>query len=317
MCAPLPASKSIAANSNSWSSLLFQSGHNYLQSIEVTNDVGDVNDASEPLYPLSGGAPAYSETIACDVVSWSNYVCGITNQNGAVINVPTNIVPAANSDHHASIADYARGGEEDFWLFPTSGLTNNGTIHVGGAGFCPWSGDGTNCSGATATSIATSLGGIDPVDLQNAESSATGSLPVAISVSALCADPSYVYPAVGSDGSNTNGSSACSGYTGSGQRPPEGTRAYLDKSDADIDATNNAPYVKAILRTMDRDHLGMTVTDTNWSGAPGLAPQYRKGDWSFARSEAGLSLSGTVSLPITTNGIDLSTAVRFCSNGTC
>jgi hypothetical protein len=319
MCSPLPATKAVASNSGAWASLLFQSGHDALQSIEVTNStayVNDVNDGSEPLYPLQAGTPAYTETIACNVVSWSAYVCGLTNQNGAVISVPANLVPASNSDHHASIADYLRGGEEDFWLFPTGGLTNNGTLNVGGAGFCSWSGDGTNCSGSTATNIATSLGGIDPADLKAAEASG-GTLPYAISVSALCADPSYVYPATASDGSNTNSSSACSGHTGPGQRPPEGTRGFLNLTDAQVNATNNAPYVKVILRTMDAQHLGFTVTDTNWSGAPGLAPQYRKGDWTFAESEAGLPTSGVVSLPVTTNGINLSTQTVFCSNGTC
>lgn len=317
MCSPLPSNKSVSPNSSSWSSLLFQPGRDTIQGIEVTVDPSDINDGNEPLFPLVAGQPSYRETIACDVVSWSSWVCGLTNQNDTVISVPTNMRPAGNSDHHASIADYTRGGEEDFWLLSRDVLVEGGTLHVGGGGFCPWSGDGTNCSGSTATRLATSLGGIDPIDVRNAERSPNGTLPYALSVTALCADPSSVWPATASDGSNTDTTPACFGHTGSGQRPPEGTRVYLDKNDAEINMTNNAPYVKTILRTMDRDHLGMTITDTNWAGGPGLAPQYRRGDWAFAEVEAGLPTSGTVLLPITTNGIDLRSDVKFCSNGTC
>ncbi len=126
-----------------------------------------------------------------------------------------------------------------------------------------------------------------------------------------------MFPATYSDGSNTNGSSACSGHTYSGARPPEGTRWFIDMSDADINATNNAPYVKALLRTMDREHFGGIISDTNWSGAPGLTPQYDRGDFSFAAVEAGMPPQAYAQVPFTLNGISLRDTVKFCSNGSC
>lgn len=318
MCVPLPATKAVALASGAWASLLFQSGHDALQHIEVTTDDSDGNDGSEPLYMRTADTQNVAVTIHCDLFPWSAHSCASSDSDGATMQIPEVLRSAPNSDHHASIDDRVRGGEVDFWVFPTGAPPTD--AHVGGAGFCSYAGDGTNCSGATATNIATSLGGIDPVVVRGAESDAHGALPYAISVSALCADPSWVFPATYSDGSNTDGSSACANHTGTGQRPPEGTRGFIDRSDADIDATSNAPYVKVILRTMDREHLGFTITDTNWSGAPGLAPEYRTSSptaWGFALAEAGLGSSGTEQLPITTNGIDLSTDVKFCSNGTC
>jgi hypothetical protein len=46
-------------------------------------------------------------------------------------------------------------------------------------------------------------------------------------------------------------------------------------------------------------------------------PQFNRGDYSFAAAEAGISYGTDVLLPITTNGINLATAVQYCSNGTC
>ncbi len=318
MCAPLPLVKAVASNSNSWAALLFQDGRNAFQHIEVTTDPNDRDDGSEPLYTLDATTPSVLVTIECDVVSWSAATCAKSHMRGTTIRVPAALRAAPNSDHHASIEDTIRGGEVDFWLFPTGEPSSR--AHVGGAGFCPWSGNGTDCSGSTATNIATSLGGIDPVAVRAAENDPHGTLPYSVSVTALCADPSWVFPATYSDGSNTNGTPACAGHTGPGQRPPEGTRGFIDRSDSEIDATANAPYAKVILRTMDREHLGFTLTDTNWAGGPGLAPQYRTSSpaaWGFALREAGLGSSGTVRLPITTHGIDLRADVKFCSNGTC
>jgi hypothetical protein len=123
-----------------------------------------------------------------------------------------------------------------------------------------------------------------------------------------------VYPATFSDGGNTDATPACKGALGANGRPPEGTRFFLDMSDADVNATSNAPYVKVVLRTLDREHYGGTITDTNWSGAPGLAFGFLREGWSALARERPLF---TRDLPITTNGIDLATKLRFCTNGTC
>ena len=219
-------------------------------------------------------------------------------------------------DHHLLWDDFADNGEVDLWDADQPG--NGSTLHVGGGGFCQWGTDGTGCSGSTATQIDTSLGGVDAALLQAAESDPHGTLPYALAVAGLCNDPTFVYPAKASDGSNSDGAPACSGHTGPGQRPPEGTRWFLALHDADINATNNAPYVKVLLRTLDEDHYGATIVDTNWNYAPeGYQLQFNRGNYAFAAAEAGIPYGADVGLPITTNGINLSTAVKFCSNGTC
>lgn len=313
MCRPIPANPAVAPNSSSWSALEFQTGHDYFAPMNL----GLIGETSEPLTDLPVGAASVTLPLACDVVSYAQYECTSHGlPKGSTFPVPMSLYTALGSDHHCSVDDHAKQGEFDGWECPSPAVFS-GTMHVGGAGFCPWSGDGTNCSGSTATNIATSLGGIDENDLNAAEADPVhGSLPYAISTATLCADPSSVYPATASDGQNTNYSSACAGHIGSGGRPPEGTRWFLSETDAQIDATNNLPYVKAILRTMDREHMGGVITDTNWSGAPGLSPAFRHQPFAQAKSEAGV-FGLSYQLPITTNGINLQTDVIFCSNGTC
>lgn len=323
MCHALPPSPAIASQSSAWSTLEFGGGRNSIGGLQISNAANpytDTWDNSEPRYELPVGAPSEQQTISCDKAAWSNWLCGQTKMNGKVVNIPQGVQPQGGGDHHFAYDDFANNGEQDFWdsSMPSA---NGGVLHVGGAGFCAWGTDGTNCSGSTATNIATSMGGIDAVLLHAAEADAQhGSLPFALSTSEVCNDvsTSFVYPATASDGDNSNSAPACAGHTGAGQRPPEGTRWFLAMHDADVNATNNAPYVKVLLRTMDEDHFGGVITDTNWSGSSaGLLPQFNRGDYSFAAAEAGISYGTDVMLPITTNGIDLSTAIEYCSNGTC
>ncbi len=322
MCSRVPSTPALSPSSAAWAALLFQPGHDAFGALGTgaasspSAAFSDPNDGSEPLDHLVPGAPTIAQTIDCDVVAWGTAVCAKTGLQGRVLNVPAGMVPAGNSDHHYSYDDATAGGEYDFWLAPMPGA-NGATMHVGGAGFCRWGGDGTACSDATATNIATSLGGLDAPTLATAESDPHGTLGYAVAVSALCADTSFVYPANASDGANTNGSAACAAALAPGARPPEGVRWYLDKSDAEIDATPNAPYVKVVLRTMDREHYGGTIVDTNWSGAPGFSLSAHRGDYRFAAIEAGSGTGNDAPFPITTLGIDLRADVRFCSNGTC
>jgi hypothetical protein len=312
MCKPLPSSPAIAANSAAWAALLFQAGHDGFSGISA-----GTSEESEPLTYLGLTDPFVTLTLACTKETYSPGTCATHGlPDGSAQQIPLDIFVSQGSDHHAAVDDVSLGGERDYWLAPYPVAPLPTLWAVGGAGFCSWSSDGTNCSGSTATNIATSLGGISQADLTAAEASPNGSLPYAISVSALCADPSFVYPASSSDGSNTNTSTACVGATGSGQRPPEGTRGFLALTDAAINATTNAPYVKAILRTMDAQHMGFTITDTDWPGSQGLNPAYRHDSFAPQAAEIGIT-SPNFTLPITTNGFDLATVVRFCSNGSC
>jgi hypothetical protein len=317
-CSPLPANPAIAPNSTAWSALEFQPGHaGNLGNI----DQGGSNEPSEPVSTLNVGDPTVAMTISCDTQTYSLGTCsrfGIPN--GSVQLLPPGAYVETNADGHLSVESVPLGGEIDFWNITSAGKpipSTPGILHLGGAGFCKWSSDGTNCSGSTATNIATPIGGIRGDALQAGEADPIhGTLGYAISVALLCGDPTWVYPATFSDGSNTNASSACVGHTGAGARPPEGTRGFLKLHDADINATSNLPYVKVILRTIDEDHYGTIATDTNWSGAPGISVAYGHGGFAFAAKEAGIT-STTYQLPVTVNGIDLATQFAWCSNGTC
>ncbi len=312
MCKPLPANPSASTSSAAWAALLFQSGHNSIAGFSIGN-----GDEGEPITFLGVHDPYVALTLQCNKQTYSPGTCATHgNPDGSMQKIPLNIFVSTGSDHHAAISSVELQGDVYYWLAPSPPVLTGSAWPVGGAGFCPWSGDGTNCSGSTATNIATSLGGITSDALNAAEADPVhGVLPYAISTSALCADPTFVFPATSSDGSNTNSSSACAGHTAAGQRPPEGTRWFLPYTDEQIDATSNLPYVKAILRTMDEQHYGGLVTDTNWWGAPGLAVQYAQGDYS--KQEAEVGAKGTsFTLPITTNGVDL-TKIVFCTNGTC
>jgi hypothetical protein len=145
-------------------------------------------------------------------------------------------------------------------------------------------------------------------------------LPHALSVGVLCddIDANFFYPATASDGTTSNSTPGCAGHLGTGQRPPGGTRWFLAMHDAAVNATSNLPWVKVILRTIDEDHYGGVVLGTVWYQAPeGISFEFQRGNWAFAAAEAGVAYGTDVYLPITTNGIDLSKSIEFCTNGTC
>ncbi|MBD5604703.1 MAG: hypothetical protein IAI48_06375 [Candidatus Eremiobacteraeota bacterium] len=319
MCRPLPANPQVSPYSAAWAAQQAQPGRPPAFASfgsSTAPQPGDRSDGSFPLYADAGPGNSIVHVVRCEGVSYSAFICEKNHVAGIRVRIPRGAFPQGNADHHLSIEDDAAKTEFDFWgaSAPSDDPESPLVALTGGA--CPYDGDGTDCSGSTATGIATSLGAIDPHALVRAEASPHGTLPYAIATSALCASPTWVYPATFSDGSNTDKTPACRDGLGANGRPPEGVRYFLDVSDAEVDATANAPYVKALLRTLDREHFGGTLTDTNWSGAPGLAFGFLRGDdWSALAREAGVSAAG--GLPMTTNGIDLAKKLRFCTNGTC
>jgi hypothetical protein len=326
MCQALPASPSLAGSSGSWAAVELQPGKSSFGEIQVSNAANLYADAFEDSYPLENepvGSATIKQTVACDNVSWSYSICSSTGMNGKVVNVPANMVPEGATDHHFSYNDHVNNGEVDFWDANGPPYNNDGgTLHVGGAGFCAWGGTGTGCSGSTATNIDTALaGGIDAALTQAAEADPVhGHLPYALGATAMCVDISadFDYPATGSDGTNTNATPACSGHLNAGGRPPEGVRWFLAIHDADVNATNNVPFVKVLLRTMDEDHFGGTITDSNWSGtSAGLQLLFHRGNYAFAAAEEGIYYGTDVGIPVTSNGINLASTVKFCKNGTC
>ncbi len=318
MCRPLPQKPNVSPYSAAWVALQAQPGRApEFAKLQVTfgpTRPGDSYDTSYPVYSDAGIASSVVHVVRCSGVAWSAYVCGRTKMEGARVRFPRGAFPEGNQDGHLSLEDDVAKREYDFWGASMPSDVPDSPFATLAAGQCPYDGDGTDCSGSTATNIATSLGAIDPRDIVAAEADPHGTLPSAIDAAALCASRTWVYPATSSDGGNTDATPACRGALGPNGRPPEGTRFFLDLSDADVNATSNAPYVKVVLRTLDREHFGGTITDTNWSGAPGLAFGFVRDGWSALANDRPWFQRG---LPITTNGIDLTKSLRFCTNGTC
>jgi hypothetical protein len=319
MCRPLPANPSVSSSSGRWAALEFQTGRSKFGDLQQSNAVDpflDSWDASDPVYSLAPGVATIAQVIDCNLVSYGPTKCRQFGLEDTTLNVPAGMEPEGNADHHYSFDSATAGGEYDFWLSNApSGA--GGTLHMGTAGFCKWGTDGTGCSDATAGQIVTSLGGLDPTLIANAEGNPSGTLGYALSSAALCADTTWVYPATQSDGADTNATSACAGSTAAGGRPPEGTRWFINATDATIDALSIPAYAKVILRTADVQHYGGVIVGTNWSGAPGLSIAVHRGNYNFMATEAGIPITTDIDIPLYSNGLNLATAVEFCTNGTC
>lgn len=320
VCHTLPAHPNVSRYSGAWAALEFQSGRAYVPGFSTKpggSPYYDSRDNSDPpLDELKSGGASISATIACDARSYSAWTCSAHHIGGKTIKLPSGFQPAGNSDHHYSFNDDAGQQEYDFWLVENL-PSNGGKLHMGGGGVCPWSGDGTGCSGSNATNIAGSLGSISEADFVKANTGWHGSFGHAIALQALCTDPSHVYPADASDGSTSNGYSACAGHTGANARPPEGTRVFLDMSDDQVNAMNLPAYNRAWWRTMDREHEGGFINDTTWSGGPGFSASYQRDDFSAQARQAGVNPVPYANIPINLGSIDMKNDIKFCANGTC
>ncbi len=327
MCHTLPAIPSVSSQSAGWVVTEFAQGRTGLQALQIStvaNPFEDTGDNSEPRYELYPGNATVPRVVLCNKEIYSHNTCAATNMNGRVVYTPPLVFPEGGSDHHFAYDDFINGWEVDFWLSDLPAPTG-GNLSVGGAGICVWGSPGTGCSGSTATSLDTSMGGINADLLQASESDPVhGSLPYAISTAEVCNDISanFVYPATSSDGDNADQGCANSGagYGVSGQGPPEGTRWFLALHDAQVNTISGIkPFQAVILRTLDEDHYGGTITDTNWNGSSwAFFPQFNRGNYSFAAAEAGVSYNQQdVTIPLVPQGFNVQPYVRFCSNGTC
>jgi hypothetical protein len=331
ICRPLPHDPVVSPYSRAWADAEFQSGRDRLPSfnantgIDALHPFEQTKDGSDPPVGHAFAGHTVAQVVVCDRVPWGEHICSAQKLSGATVRFPQGAEPAGNSDHHYTWLDDEKRGNWDCWLCnrPT---TPGAQIHVGGLGFCPWDkttpgdelGTGTDCSNATATNIETTLGSVAQTDFTAAEADPEhGTFGHAIAFSALCADPSFVAPASASDGANTNGTAACAKFLGAHQRPPEGTRVYLAMSDREVDALSLPAYDKAFLRTLDREHYGGIVTDTNWSGAQGLSPAFRRDDFGAEAKEAGVVPAPFAQIPLELGSIDLGRDMRFCASGDC
>jgi hypothetical protein len=258
-----------------------------------------------PIYQNNNG-PAYK--IHC-TESWGT--CSIEGQSIRLLSgmLPEGATPSGCSgDCHLAFIN--NGNEYDLWAtqWPPSGQT----LNVGWGGVCSLSGPGYSSCASTATGTALSQGIVRASDLLLAAQNG-GTLPYALQAAVNCSD-GHVAPFTGSDGH-------CSGGA------PQGERAYLALHDSDINATSLSAIAKALLRTVDEDHYGMIVTDTN-GGASGFSLQEENdttytalglpGPWVSqfvpeAQNE-GLSVTDynnlyTVTIPF--DGIDLQDDMKF------
>jgi hypothetical protein len=234
---------------------------------------GTFNVTTDP--SLNYGFPIYIDhdgtntpvTIHC-TVQYGGIDCPV---EGLTVNIDTRMVPqsggcrtaSCDQDFHLGLIDTAAGYEYDFWQarWPPS----NGVLTVSRGGKCLLSGNGftdpeyggpswnAGCV-ADASGTPLSMGPVRAKDLLAAVAAGgTSSLPMALNYAFACNGKVSQLPApfLGS------GDGTCDGYA------PEGSRLYLAMHDADINALGLPAITSVMLRTMDEDHFGAIVVDTD------------------------------------------------------
>jgi hypothetical protein len=240
----IPPNPSVNPHTAAWLARLGTITLNKLQFPE--NAAGEASDYGFPIYHMSsiaaGGVPL---KVHC-TEPW-----GTCNAEGKTVYVDMREKPEdgglPNTDSHLTLMDRTAGKEYDFWA--TQWPPKNGRLDVGWGGDCSLAGNGYDGCNATASGTPLSIGIVRASDLLLAIKSPTGTLPYALQAATKCND-GFVAPATRTDGSKAG----C---------PPEGSRLYLAMHDAEVDATSVSAIEKAILRTLDEDHYGMFITDTN------------------------------------------------------
>jgi hypothetical protein len=214
----------------------------------------------------------------------TNYGCPV----GVSFGIPANMLTAGDTDHHGIIIKTTEstgghtGYEVDFWgdgSLSTRSVPTSGNWTVAALGACSLNGDGTACSDSYAANMAGSLGLVRGEDIMYCLTGAGASnsscvLPYALRIALKCNGTNSTYPASASDGQcgaggttgNSNGDSA---------RVPEGTRGYINETDAQVNAESIADFQKVIRRTMDKQHYGFFDGDSSYGGAPGISLQYQ------------------------------------------
>jgi hypothetical protein len=298
--------------------------------------------ASEPVYYTHGGGVDMTLSCGAQGVSWGVSDCAshgnqngngqYVNLNGATLNFPPKFVIETAGDAHMSRIDSSFGDEFNAWAsIEPSNISNGQTFDVGSAGLCDLHGDGTGCSGSTATNIPYSLGLVKAEDilacLDSGDPSCT--LPYAVAWTPICNSNRFIYPATWSDGQ-------CFGYPGGppadSLRPPEGARGFLALTDAQVNALNVPDYAKVYLRTIDQEHFGFVDTDSGWSKGMGYASQ-GQGTWPYdvygnpdpwatlaARVGVTQGSDGSYSFPLNATQIDTLQQIKWClptSSGLC
>jgi hypothetical protein len=201
-----------------------------------TADTAD--DWSHPIYFSRPTDPTY--TVRC-TDPWCNV-------DGMRVQIPAQARPAGGGDGHLAVIDQQSGWEYDFWQVqqkPAAG----GILVVTSGGRTRVDGDGRG-AGATASGFGLAAGTIRPAEL------AAGQIDHALFMAVKCTNGTSVWPA----DPNNHGRSCSEIGLPDANAPAMGQHFFLDMSDAQIDALNEPPWEKTILRAMAR--YGMFVGDT-------------------------------------------------------
>jgi hypothetical protein len=239
----LPPNPGVDPNTAAW---LAQTGAGLGRFQFARNAGGLGEDYTIPIYMGRAGDPNLIAVHVHCTEPW-----GRCKTEGSTVHVDPRALPEdggrEHADSHFAVIDEAERKEYDFW--GTRWPPQNGQLTIAWGGVCSLDGDGYDGCSATATGTPLSLGIARVKDILAARSSPHGTLPYAMAVAVRCAN-GRAGPVIGSDGHEPG----C---------PPEGARLYLDMSDDEVDASQASPIAKVLLRTIDRDHYGMIVTDIN------------------------------------------------------
>ncbi len=252
----IPHDPSVNPNSSAWLARLGTLSLGKFQfAAPGASDISQ--DYGYPIYPMSARAPGAMRVRIHCTAGWGR--CGV---EGQTVYVTPRELPedggAPGEDSHLTLIDAEARVEYD--LFGVLWPPKDGTLTAAWGGPCALDGDGYDGHGcgATATGTPLSIGIIRARDLLLAAKTPNGALPYALQTAVKCTN-GKVPPMTGSDG-HTAG---CA---------PQGSRVYLAMHDAQVDAGSDSPIEKALLRTIDEDHFGMIISDTN-GGQDGFSLQ--------------------------------------------
>jgi hypothetical protein len=198
------------------------------------------SDWVHPYYFSAADDPVF--TIHC-LKTW-----GTCEVEGMKVRIPDAARPAGGGDGHMAVVDQAGGWEYDFWQVKSK-PQGGGTITISWGGRTAIGTPDADGLGSDANAAHYGLlGGI--IRYQEI---AAGHIDHALFLIIKCDGGGIVYPASGKGSACADGSVA----------PQEGSRVFLDMSDAEIDALEAPLWKKAIFRALA--HYGAFVGDTGGS----------------------------------------------------
>ncbi|GAC1351054.1 MAG: hypothetical protein NVS3B20_00270 [Polyangiales bacterium] len=228
----------------------------YGQNDAATHDYGN------PFYFATASDPLVQ--IHC-TASWGCSTAPYTME-GAMIHIPAKARATGGSDHHLTVIQ-PDGMEYDFWLFPVlpggADIVDGQTINVAsggvsnmlsGTGFLPQGGATAGGNAQLASAILDSE--IFSGSLSNPNVNLTASINHALATGFVCGGTFWGGSAPSYPSHRSGADSKC----GDGKGMPEGSRLWLDLTDAQVDALNIDPIARPVLKALH--HYGAFIIDT-------------------------------------------------------